>query len=78
LWRDQIKRFEAGKYYKSIPLELVCEALESFSESPAKPTRTAKPAKEAKPAPPETAPPKEHAPKKPPVAPIPGPTVEGE
>ena len=31
LWREQIKRFEAGKYYKSIPLELVCETVESFS-----------------------------------------------
>ena len=31
LWREQIKRFEAGKFYKSIPLELVCETVESFS-----------------------------------------------
>ena len=29
LWRDQIKRFEAGQFYKSVPLELVCEVLES-------------------------------------------------
>ena len=29
-WRDQIKRFEAGKFYKTIPLELVCESLGSF------------------------------------------------
>ena len=36
LWREQIKRFEAGKYYKSIPLELVCEALESFTAAPGK------------------------------------------
>jgi heme-degrading monooxygenase HmoA len=28
-WKDQIKRFEAGKFYKSIPLELVCELLAS-------------------------------------------------
>jgi len=27
LWREQIKRFEAGKFYKTIPLELVCESL---------------------------------------------------
>ena len=30
-WRDQIKRFEAGRFYKTIPLELVCESLGSFS-----------------------------------------------
>lgn len=29
LWRDQIKKFEAGKFYKTIPLELVCESLAS-------------------------------------------------
>ncbi|MDR3675169.1 MAG: hypothetical protein P4N24_06745 [Acidobacteriota bacterium] len=48
LWREQIKRFEAGKYYKSIPLELVCEALESFTQPPAKPKRPARPSKAAK------------------------------
>ena len=48
LWREQIKRFEAGKFYKSIPLELVCEVVESFSASPVKPKRAAKPAKAAK------------------------------
>jgi heme-degrading monooxygenase HmoA len=30
IWREQIKRFEAGKFYKTIPLELVCECLASF------------------------------------------------
>lgn len=29
-WRDQIKRFEAGQFYKSVPLEYVCECLCSF------------------------------------------------
>lgn len=29
-WREQIKKFESGKFYKSIPLELVCETLASF------------------------------------------------
>ena len=48
LWRDQIKRFEAGKYYKSIPLELVCEAVEGFTASLNKPKRAAKSAKAAK------------------------------
>jgi len=48
LWREQIKRFEAGNYYKSIPVELVCEAVESFSATLAKPKRAAKPAKARK------------------------------
>ena len=48
LWREQIKRFEAGKYYKSMPLELVCESVESFSATLVKPKRTAKPAKPKK------------------------------
>jgi hypothetical protein len=48
LWRDQIKRFEAGKFYKSIPLELVCEAVESFTATLTKPKRALKPAKRAK------------------------------
>ncbi len=30
VWREQIKKFEAGKFYKTIPLELVCESLGSF------------------------------------------------
>lgn len=33
-WREQIKKFEAGKFYKTIPLELVCEELDSFSGAP--------------------------------------------
>lgn len=53
LWRDQIKRFEAGKYYKSIPLEMVCESVESFSATLIKPKRAAKPAKARKAAPAE-------------------------
>jgi len=31
VWREQIKKFEAGKFYKTIPLELVCESLASFA-----------------------------------------------
>lgn len=31
VWKDQIRRFEAGKFYKTIPLELVCESLASFA-----------------------------------------------
>ncbi len=30
-WREQIKKFEEGKFYKTIPLELVCESLGSFA-----------------------------------------------
>ena len=31
LWREQIKKFEEGEFYKTIPLELVCECLGSFA-----------------------------------------------
>ena len=80
LWRDQIKRFEAGKFYKSIPLELVCEALESFSAAPPKPKRAAKPAKAKKTveAPEEEAPEEETAAEESTPPAHPGPAVEGE
>ena len=78
LWREQIKRFEAGKFYKSIPLELVCEALESFSVTSAKPKRAARPAKVEEAAPPEEPQPEETTPTEPPPAAFPGPTPEGE
>ena len=43
VWREQIRKFEAGKFYKTIPLELVCECLGSFGGTPArKPKRNAK------------------------------------
>lgn len=46
MWREQIKKFEAGKFYKTIPLELVCESLASFkdagSDKPAKPKKAEK------------------------------------
>lgn len=49
-WRDQIKKFEAGKFYKTIPLELVCESLGSFGGAPAskpkKPKKSRKAGKE--------------------------------
>jgi len=35
VWREQIRKFEAGKFYKTIPLELVCECLGSFGGAPA-------------------------------------------
>jgi heme-degrading monooxygenase HmoA len=45
-WREQIKKFEAGKFYKTIPLELVCETLASFespgAEKPEKPRKVEK------------------------------------
>ncbi len=34
VWREQIKKFEAGKFYKTIPLELVCQVLDSFKGVP--------------------------------------------
>ena len=42
-WKEQIKKFEAGGFYKTIPLELVCQSLGSFSTRAAKP----RPAKKA-------------------------------
>jgi hypothetical protein len=46
VWREQIRKFEAGKFYKTIPLELVCECLASFGRAPArKPKRNAKPSR---------------------------------
>ena len=50
IWRDQIKKFEAGKFYKSIPLEFICETLESFTVDLGEPKPAAKPRKAAKPA----------------------------
>ncbi len=78
LWREQIKRFEAGKFYKSIPLELVCEAVESFSATLAKPKRAAKPGKAKKAAPAEESQPEESPAKESSPAGFTGPTVEGE
>src|SRR5581483_9059272 len=31
VWREQIRKFESGKFYKTPPLELICEALGSLS-----------------------------------------------
>jgi heme-degrading monooxygenase HmoA len=50
VWKEQIKKFEAGKFYKTIPLELVCESLASFAaagaEKPKKAEKTEKGEKE--------------------------------
>ena len=78
LWREQIKRFEAGKFYKSIPLEFVCETLESFTVTLAKPKRAAKPGKAGKAAPREESQPEESAPTESSPPAVMGPTVEGE
>jgi len=48
IWRDQIKKFEAAQFYKSIPVELVCEALDSFgapTEKTEKPGESKRPEK---------------------------------
>ncbi len=50
VWREQIKKFEAGEFYKTIPLELVCESLGSFGAPAAeKPKKTKGPEKTDKP-----------------------------
>ncbi len=42
-WREQIRKFEAGKFYKTIPLELVCEEIGSFGAAATeKPRKTEK------------------------------------
>jgi heme-degrading monooxygenase HmoA len=41
VWKDQIKKFEAGKFYKTIPLELVCESLASFASAGAEKAKKA-------------------------------------
>jgi heme-degrading monooxygenase HmoA len=46
-WRDQIKKFEAGKFYKTIPLELVCESLGSFAGAAASKPKKAKKSRKA-------------------------------
>jgi hypothetical protein len=49
VWREQKRKFEAGKFYKTIPLELVCECLGSFGGAPArKPKKNARPLKTKK------------------------------
>jgi hypothetical protein len=79
LWREQIKRFEAGKFYKSIPLELVCESVESFSATLVKPKRAAKPARGAKAAPRrDESEPEEPASTESSTPAVTGPMVEGE
>lgn len=45
-WKEQIKKFEAGEFYKTVPLELVCQSLGSFSTRAAK-SRPAKKAERA-------------------------------
>ncbi len=46
-WREQIRKFEAGRFYKTIPLELVCESLASFSDSGAEKPKKAEKAEKA-------------------------------
>ena len=45
VWKEQIRKFEAGKFYKTIPLELVCESLASFAGEAGKPKKAEKTAK---------------------------------
>jgi len=78
LWREQIKKFEAAKFYKSIPLELVCEGLDSFGapvEKPKRPARAVRSRRAEVAEPPET---EESAGMESPPTALPGPTPEGE
>jgi len=89
LWRDQIRKFEAGNFYKTIPLELVCESLGTFEGSAADKSKKAekaekneKPAKAEKAGKPEKAE-KPHKPEVPesseqPARAFVAPTAEGE
>jgi heme-degrading monooxygenase HmoA len=45
-WREQAKKFEAGNFYKTIPLELVCEELASLGSAAEKARKAEKPRKE--------------------------------
>jgi heme-degrading monooxygenase HmoA len=47
VWREQIKKFEAGEFYKTVPLELVCESLGSFENAGAEKPRKADRAEKA-------------------------------
>ncbi len=78
LWREQIKKFEAGKFYKSIPLELVCEGLDSFGAPAEKPKRAARPKASAKMEKAEEPQAEEGGAAEPVPMQIPGPTPEGE
>ncbi len=46
VWREQIRKFEAGKFYKTLPLQLICEMLGSLGAQGA--AKTAKPPKRGK------------------------------
>ena len=46
-WREQIKKFETGKFYKTIPLELVCVSLGSFGGATASKPKKAKKGRKA-------------------------------
>jgi hypothetical protein len=76
LWRDQIKKFEAGNFYKSIPQEVVCEAIESFGAPSEKPERPIRVSKSGKKRTPEKAEAGESEPAEP--SPTEEPTAEGE
>ena len=70
-WKEQVKKFEAGNFYKTIPLELVCESLGSFpAAGPGKSRKAPRNAKKEKPAKVEETPAGAQA--------MPGPTPEGE
>ena len=84
LWREQIKRFEAGNFYKSIPLELVCETRGILQRDPGKAqaSRQAGKGSESLRRPEEAGsrknPQRKNPPRRNPPRRVTGPTVEGE
>jgi hypothetical protein len=78
VWREQIKKFEAGKFYKTIPVELVCEELDSFTAAAPKPKRAAKPERATKAAAAKDSPAEEDVPTESSPKGFTAPTVEGE
>jgi len=69
VYREHKRKFEAGKFCKTIPLELTCVCLDSFKGSPArKPQKAARPSKMKK---------TEEQPAKTPAAEAAAPTPEG-
>jgi len=78
LWRDQIKKFEAGKFHKSIPVELICESFDSFGPPMEKPKRAARTATSRKAKEAEQAEAEESGGTESSHTALPGPTPEGE
>ena len=78
LWREQIRKFEAGKFHKSIAIEMVCESFDSFgapAEKVKRPARAARSRKAEKAEQPEA---EESGGTESSATALPGPTPDGE